>query len=440
MTDCSAAYPVSYNAYDTKSPLQANSVVSSMCAAVPTSSSSSASTAHLYQQLVPCSNHDQTSILYQQLDTMRPETQHGSSSNLCQQPLLGSLPPHFASNHSFRDFSSSSQCNRIPSFITLVNHVRPNPSRTSALHPMTASTFVPPPPHLLPTHCNFPQPPPSQHNSLHHHHSLSLSQPQPPPHSQQQSTLNHLHLQPQQHTDSSMNVSQQQQQRSTTNNQSKVTKPTPLPLAAVAQAITAAAAASAAAAPTAAATNRMSPTPNSPSEQGQSNHPSTSGSSARSPPLPSKQGANTRIQATPPLMGMQLLRTRRHNSAKAAASAARAQLAASERSRAAKGDSCFLMNESSCSSDTADAPVAVVRRNERERNRVRQVNQGFQTLRAKIPNSTKKMSKVQTLRCAVHYIRQLQQLLNGAHVPIEPIEPYDDDDSQQFFDLSALFE
>ncbi|CAL8291414.1 unnamed protein product [Boreogadus saida] len=40
-------------------------------------------------------------------------------------------------------------------------------------------------------------------------------------------------------------------------------------------------------------------------------------------------------------------------------------------------------------------PVAVARRNERERNRVKQVNMGFQTLRQHVPNgaANKKMSK-----------------------------------------------
>ncbi|KAG8189502.1 hypothetical protein JTE90_008464 [Oedothorax gibbosus] len=64
---------------------------------------------------------------------------------------------------------------------------------------------------------------------------------------------------------------------------------------------------------------------------------------------------------------------------------------------------------------TNGAPPAVARRNERERNRVRQVNQGFQTLRQHVPNGakSKKMSKVETLRSAVQYIKQLQQLLCG---------------------------
>ncbi|XP_062971899.1 achaete-scute homolog 2 [Elgaria multicarinata webbii] len=58
--------------------------------------------------------------------------------------------------------------------------------------------------------------------------------------------------------------------------------------------------------------------------------------------------------------------------------------------------------------------AAVARRNERERNRVKLVNLGFQTLRQHVPNgaAAKKMSKVETLRSAVEYIRALQQLLD----------------------------
>ncbi|KAL4613450.1 hypothetical protein GN956_G22406 [Arapaima gigas] len=60
-------------------------------------------------------------------------------------------------------------------------------------------------------------------------------------------------------------------------------------------------------------------------------------------------------------------------------------------------------------------PPAVARRNERERNRVRQVNMGFQTLRQHVPSgaASRKMSKVETLRSAVEYIRALQRLLDA---------------------------
>jgi len=58
-------------------------------------------------------------------------------------------------------------------------------------------------------------------------------------------------------------------------------------------------------------------------------------------------------------------------------------------------------------------PVAVARRNERERNRVKQVNDGFNELRKKIPYipEKKKFSKVEILRFAMTYIRELQGLI-----------------------------
>ncbi|KAB0799774.1 hypothetical protein PPYR_07654 [Photinus pyralis] len=76
-------------------------------------------------------------------------------------------------------------------------------------------------------------------------------------------------------------------------------------------------------------------------------------------------------------------------------------------------------------------PPAVARRNARERNRVKQVNNGFANLRQHIPNhiaaafesnsgktGNKKLSKVETLRMAVEYIRSLEKLLSaGDHLP-----------------------
>ncbi|XP_022293844.2 achaete-scute homolog 1b-like [Crassostrea virginica] len=63
-------------------------------------------------------------------------------------------------------------------------------------------------------------------------------------------------------------------------------------------------------------------------------------------------------------------------------------------------------------------PAAVARRNERERNRVKMVNMGFETLREHVPNGkkNKKMSKVDTLRAAVEYIKQLQTVLQGENM------------------------
>ena len=79
-------------------------------------------------------------------------------------------------------------------------------------------------------------------------------------------------------------------------------------------------------------------------------------------------------------------------------------------------------------------PVSVARRNARERNRVKQVNNGFATLRQHIPisilashsssgepsRSNKKLSKVETLRLAVDYIRSLQQLLSMDDNQVSP--------------------
>ncbi|XP_040569422.1 uncharacterized protein [Lepeophtheirus salmonis] len=58
-------------------------------------------------------------------------------------------------------------------------------------------------------------------------------------------------------------------------------------------------------------------------------------------------------------------------------------------------------------------PPKVARRNARERNRVKQVNSGFDYLKSHLPGATdiKKMSKVDTLRRAVDYIQSLQTLL-----------------------------
>ncbi|XP_059080310.1 helix-loop-helix protein 4-like [Tigriopus californicus] len=58
-------------------------------------------------------------------------------------------------------------------------------------------------------------------------------------------------------------------------------------------------------------------------------------------------------------------------------------------------------------------PAKVARRNARERNRVKQVNCGFEVLRSHIPSAAKqkKMSKVETLKHAVDYIQTLQTML-----------------------------
>lgn len=72
----------------------------------------------------------------------------------------------------------------------------------------------------------------------------------------------------------------------------------------------------------------------------------------------------------------------------------------------------------------ATQTVSVQRRNARERNRVKQVNNGFSTLRQHIPQTvitaltkggrgaSKKLSKVDTLKLAVEYIRSLKDMLD----------------------------
>ncbi|XP_059487082.1 achaete-scute complex protein T4-like [Neocloeon triangulifer] len=94
-------------------------------------------------------------------------------------------------------------------------------------------------------------------------------------------------------------------------------------------------------------------------------------------------------------------------------------------------------------------PVSVARRNARERNRVKQVNNGFSNLRQHIPftSRNKKMSKVETLKCAVEYIRGMQIMLEengGYHVDLtqnvsssSPMSSLLDDDESLIYEASA---
>lgn len=60
-------------------------------------------------------------------------------------------------------------------------------------------------------------------------------------------------------------------------------------------------------------------------------------------------------------------------------------------------------------------PAFIQKRNERERQRVKCVNQGYAKLRDHLPGSTgeKRLSKVETLRAAIRYIKYLQSLVDG---------------------------
>ncbi|XP_056311156.1 achaete-scute homolog 3 [Danio aesculapii] len=59
-------------------------------------------------------------------------------------------------------------------------------------------------------------------------------------------------------------------------------------------------------------------------------------------------------------------------------------------------------------------PAFINKRNERERQRVRCVNQGYARLRQHLPQDfeDKRLSKVETLRAAIGYIKHLQNLLD----------------------------
>lgn len=61
--------------------------------------------------------------------------------------------------------------------------------------------------------------------------------------------------------------------------------------------------------------------------------------------------------------------------------------------------------------------ASILRRNERERNRVKLVSDGFANLRRHIPTQpvNKKLSKVETLRTAIEYIKHLQRVLNESN-------------------------
>ncbi|XP_004625504.1 achaete-scute homolog 5 [Octodon degus] len=61
-------------------------------------------------------------------------------------------------------------------------------------------------------------------------------------------------------------------------------------------------------------------------------------------------------------------------------------------------------------------PAFIQKRNERERQRVKCVNEGYARLRGHLPGALaeKRLSKVETLRAAIRYIKYLQELLSAA--------------------------
>lgn len=87
--------------------------------------------------------------------------------------------------------------------------------------------------------------------------------------------------------------------------------------------------------------------------------------------------------------------------------------------------------------------VSVARRNERERKRVRLVNQGFAVLRDKVPRDSnhrgRRTSKVETLRAAILYIRQLQQLLLESQAEQRLQTNYRASNCYAYFENEAFF-
>ncbi|XP_061570173.1 achaete-scute homolog 4-like [Cololabis saira] len=79
--------------------------------------------------------------------------------------------------------------------------------------------------------------------------------------------------------------------------------------------------------------------------------------------------------------------------------------------------SCFPFHAPHAVFDYAFEPAFIQKRNERERHRVRCVNEGYARLREHLPQEfeDKRLSKVETLRAAIDYIKHLQSLLDLDH-------------------------
>ncbi|XP_013875536.1 achaete-scute homolog 5 [Austrofundulus limnaeus] len=84
-------------------------------------------------------------------------------------------------------------------------------------------------------------------------------------------------------------------------------------------------------------------------------------------------------------------------------------------------------------------PAFIQKRNERERQRVKCVNQGYAKLRDHLPgrSADKRLSKVETLRAAIRYIKYLQGLVEDGHRGEEssedtPPDPQNGGETQAF--------
>lgn len=155
--------------------------------------------------------------------------------------------------------------------------------------------------------------------------------------------------------------------------------------------------------------------------------------SSASSPCPSVASESSQVRQTTSLRKKESSASKRVNS-----SGAGARVGASK-----KGASTDSMSKLLKMSGTSRSSSQNKKRNERERKRVFNVNIGYKTLQERIPKCSKKMSKVETLRTAINYIRQLQQVLYeaGGPAPSESIlsnDFYPDTDSQASNDLDFL--
>jgi len=88
---------------------------------------------------------------------------------------------------------------------------------------------------------------------------------------------------------------------------------------------------------------------------------------------------------------------------------------------------------------------SVARRNARERNRVKGVNDGFSFLKKVVPEMKSKSSKVETLRGAINYIKCLRDLLDmedidsskNSNFEVKMESGDDDDDNSTFSELTT---
>ncbi|KAM6308496.1 achaete-scute homolog 3 [Aegotheles albertisi] len=86
-----------------------------------------------------------------------------------------------------------------------------------------------------------------------------------------------------------------------------------------------------------------------------------------------------------------------------------------------------MPHSSYCRSEYSCGPAFIRKRNERERHRVKCVNEGYAKLRHHLPKEylEKRLSKVETLRAAIKYISYLQSVLYSDSVVAEKtvVEP-----------------